>query len=118
MFQQNFQPYRGRPAAYGASSYPVAAPRRIDIGTAWQRVERCIIHLVDPAVCPVALPLRAERGLTSLRSGRPAKRFVADGFVSRGLTVACLVVPDDRTGQPLIVWADGAPIANFRIARI
>lgn len=107
---------------YGVPPRPQAhtqAPlRRSDSGEAWQRVARSIVHLIDPRVCPVALPLRAEPGLTTLRSGRPAKKFTADGFVVAGKALACFVVPDDRTGLPIIVWADGAPISRFKLMGI
>lgn len=88
---------------------------RSDEAEAWHRVERCTVFLTDPTLCPVALPLRAQRGLVALRSGRPAKRFVADGFTRDGQGVGCLVVPHDQTGEPLVIWADGSAKSNFKL---
>lgn len=82
----------------------------------WKRVERCNVYLTDPRLCPVTLPLRPQKGLTALASGNPAKRFSADGFVGRdGKPVACLVVPHFEHGTPMVIWADGAPIASFKV---
>jgi hypothetical protein len=100
--QRNQRPTHAPTASSAASS-------------ASRRLENVMVYLADPQVCPVSLPLRGEKGFASLRSGRPAKRFVADGFVVAGKTVSCLVAPDDRTGRPIVLWADGAPINRFRL---
>ena len=84
---------------------------------AWARVEKCTVYLIDPSVCPVSLPLRAQPGYTNLLSGKPAKRFVAEGFTSGlGKPVEALVVVDHHTGEPRAVYAHGSAVANFKIA--
>lgn len=103
-------PYRPRRPA---PRLPAPAP--VHPAHAWRRVERAMVWLVDRTVCPVSLPLHLEQGRSTLRSGRPARRFVAQGLVANGKQVACLVAPDDRTGEPRILWADGAPITSFRL---
>lgn len=83
---------------------------------AWARIERCAVWLIDPKVCPVNLPLRAQSGYATLLSGKPAKRFVAEGFTSGlGKTVEALVVVDQYTGDPRVVYAHGSPVGNFKI---
>lgn len=101
-----------------ASGYrAVATPSpRAYHDTAWKRIENATVYLTDARICPVPLPLRAQKGLTTLNSGQPAKRFMADGFVGRdGKPVGCLVVPNFTDGTPMVIWADGAPTASFKI---
>lgn len=103
---------------------PVAAPiaRQPEVDdnarelAAWARIEKCSIYLTDPSVCPVSLPLRPQPGYSSLLSGKPAKRFVAEGFRSGvNKPVEVLVVPNYYTGDPKVVYAHGSAVINFKV---
>lgn len=95
---------------------PVATPNAPHQKLAdWGRVERCTVFLVNPQLAPVAVPLRRQPGFATLNSGRPAIRFVAEGFAVNGRTLAAYVAPDHGTGLPRVVHAEGASQTNFKI---
>ena len=82
---------------------------------AWQRIERATVYLVNPNLCPVPVPLRAEVGFIMLPSGRPAKHYVADGYFLNGKQVACNLVPHKDTGHPHVLWADGVNKTDIKV---
>ncbi len=82
---------------------------------AWQRIERATVFMVNPQICPIPVPLRAETGFITQPSGRPAKHYVADGYFLNGKQVACNVVPHKDTGHPFVVWADGVNKTDIKV---
>lgn len=97
-------PSQARPTANAAQS-----------PAAWQRIERATVYLVNPQVCPVPVPLRAEPGYVTLPSGRPAKHYVADGFIVNGKQVGCNIAPHKDSGVPFVVWADGVNVGDIKV---